>query len=78
MAAKLCKSMDDVIDFYYYKNGRVPIPEKFPCVMVEIDNQGGITGQYYTYEFKYVPHYPPYLAHVYAEGYLQGVYDALR
>lgn len=75
MSARLCKSIDDVNDFYYYKNGRAPIPEKFPCVMVEIDNTGGIMGQYYTYEFKYAP---PYLSNAYIEGYLQGVYDALK
>lgn len=69
--------MDDVNDFYYYKNGRPPIPEKFPCVMVEIDNEGGIMGQYYTYEFKYAPTYL-YMTNVYVEAYLQGVYDALK
>lgn len=75
MSARICRSMDDVRDFYYYKKYEPPVPKKFPCVMAEEDNDGGLMGQHYSYEFIYAPDH--YFGDA-AEAYLAGVLSVKR
>jgi len=52
MKTTLCQSMSDVEKAYYYPKAP-PVPEKFPCLMIEFDEAGGLGGPYRYYRFEY-------------------------
>lgn len=72
MTAEIVRDMSDVEKFYYYRNGDTPIPDEFPCIMIEEDVDYGIAGSAYRYTFHYVPNHFKNWAEVYMEGFING------
>jgi hypothetical protein len=48
-----CLTPKDVKDAYYYTNP--PSPERYPCVLIEHSEDGGLGSSYYYYDFVYPP-----------------------
>lgn len=75
MTAKIVRSMEDVREFYYYKDSPPPIPKELPCIMVEEDEDYGIAGNCRTYKFHYVR---AALDLNSQEAYMRGYLDGLK
>jgi hypothetical protein len=50
----LCLTQKDVKDAYYYKENP-PSPDRYPCILIEHSEDGGLGGSYYYYDFVYPP-----------------------
>jgi len=57
MRAWIVNSKEDIKEHYFYKKSEPKLPAdiRFPCVMIEYDNDGGLMGQHYSYSYKMPP-----------------------
>jgi len=53
---RIVRNIEEVHAFYYYKDkSSSPVPKKYPCVMWQEHNDGGIGGPYVSHGFEYAP-----------------------